>query len=602
MNRVRLALTLGLVLAVFGAGLVGLLWVTGSLFARAPYTGITFTVHKERLKIAIVARGSLESAENGNVICTVRAGQKGSTNSTTIKWVEDPGKEVQKGDKIMELDSSGLIEQLKDQNIKVEQAKASMVKAEEDYGIQKLNNETDIEKAENAFALAKIDLEKYIEGDFEQSLKDVEGRITTAQSDLEDWKDRSAWSNRMWKKGLMSKVQADTDAGRVQAADIALQKLKEEKRVLTDYTRKRTVTDLTAKLAEAKRGVQKATDQARAMLAQKNSDRATNKSVYEQEASRKREIEGEITKCQVYAPQDGLVVYYVPEQVKGGGGGSQQSIVSQGEPVREGQKMIQIPDLTQMVVNVKVPEAFVSHLRNESEGQPQKAKIQVDAFAKVILDGHVKTVDTIASQADWFASDVKNYKTIVTIDKIPDGMIQRPGLSAAVTISADESTEPVLVIPVNAVVGSISMKAQRKCFVIGADGQPVMRDIVVGMSNETFAEIKAWDEEKQTGLKEGEKVVENPRPLLGEDSDMKPGKARAKGADTDQGSGGDNGGTKDKGKSKAKKKGDAPGGPAGPAASPGGPRADMQPKIQQPAEYRDKARPDAPQKGLKIAD
>ena len=54
---------------------------------------------------------------------------------------------------------------------------------------------------------------------------------------------------------------------------------------------------------------------------------------------------------------------------------------------------------------------------------------------------------------------------------------------------------------------------KRKCFVIDTDGQPVMRDIVVGMSNEQVAEIQPWDDEKQTGLKEGEKVVENPRPL-----------------------------------------------------------------------------------------
>jgi multidrug resistance efflux pump len=615
-------LCLGLILAFFGGGVALLLWTTGTLLPRAPYSGPTFTVRKERLKIAIVARGSLESAKNGDVVCTVRAGQKGSTNSTVIKWLVDAGTEVSKGDKIMELDSSGFVEQLKDQNIKVDQARATMEKADADCETQKLDNDTDIQKAENAYKLAEIDLEKYLEGDYPQALNDVEGRITTAQSDLADWNERSAWSARMLKKGLGSKVQAEADKSRAEAAEINLNKLKVEKKVLVGYTYGRTKQDLESKLAEAERGVKKANGQAKAKLAAADAARLAQKSVYEQELSRKREIEAEIAKCLVYAPQDGLVVYYVPEQVKGGGGGAQQSVVAQGEPVREGQKMIQIPDLTQMVVNVKVPEAFVSHLRNESEGKPQPAEIQIDAFSSVVLKGHVKTVDTIASQADWFASDVKNYKTIVTIDNIPDNVNLRPGLSAAVKISADESSEPVLVVPVNAIVGSINMGAQRKCFVIGNDGQPVLRDIVVGMSNERFAEVKPWDDEKQTGLKEGEKVVENPRPLLSDDSDMKPGKVRAKADDADSAPG-DNGGAKGKGKGKKKADGNGGAGNKGVSGAPNGaPSAEAQQKFQQfwtelqsatperrrdminglPAEYRDRVRQGAVDKGLKIAD
>src|SRR5262249_27232152 len=150
---------------------------------------------------------------------------------------------------------------------------------------------------------------------------------------------------------------------------------------------------------------------------------------------------------------------------------------------------------------------------------------KVDAFSSRILRGHVKTVDTVASQQDWFASDVKVYKTIVAIDQSLDGL--KPGMSAEVTILAEESPTPVLVVPVQAVVGTISMGANRKCFVVGADGQPVLRDIVVGMSNERLVEVKPWDEAKQTGLKEREQVVFNPQPLL-EGSELRAGRPRTK--------------------------------------------------------------------------
>jgi HlyD family secretion protein len=541
------------VLLLFMTAAVGLAWMAGGLFGRAKYTGLTTPVVRERLKITIVARGSLESAKNNDIICRVKSGTKGSTNSTSIKWLVDNGAEVEEGEKIMELDDSGLKEQLKAQNITVDGAKADEIKAAEQYRIDEIQCTSDIEKAVNARDLAKLDLDKYIEGDYVQALKSAEGLIETSTSDLENWKDRSAWSQRMLKKGLMSKVQADADVSRVDGARIALDTLVESKRVLVDYTKKRTIQDLTAKLAEAERTMEKTKIQTKSQLSQDTAIHNSKKSIYDQEFAKKLEIEAEIAKCTITAPQAGLVVYFVPEQVRGGGG-SQQSIVAQGEPVRESQKMMQIPDLEKMLVNVRVPEAFVSHLVNNTK---QAAQIRVDALPNVLLHGHVKTVDTVASQADFFASDVKVYKTMIKVDGQPDGL--RPGMSAEVTIFADESATDVLVVPVQAVVGSISMGAKRQVFVVGKDGQAVKRDIVVGMTNERKVEVKS-------GLEEGERVVENPGPLLGENSDMKPGKIRAKSEDD----GGDSG---EGGKKKAgKKKGDGPQlipGPKGPA-SPGG--------------------------------
>jgi HlyD family secretion protein len=550
-------LAAGSVLLLFGLAVVGALYFTGFLFPKEPFSGPTWVVRKEILKVTVVARGSLESARNGDIVCNVRAalaGSKGGQNSTTIKWLIDNGTEVKKGDLVMILDDSGLQESLKTQKIAVDNAKSEWVTADKTYQIDDIQCTTDIEKAINARDLAKLDLDKYIKGDFVQAKKDVEGRIETGKSDYEDWKDRAAWSARMVKKNLMSKVQADADANRVDASRIALEKLNEERRVLVDYMYQRTVTDLTAKVNEAEHNLDKAKITKDATLGKDDAARQSKKSVYEQQDAMKTAYEVEILKCEVKAPQDGLVVYYVPEQVRGGGG-TQQSIVAQGEPVREGQKMMQIPDLNQMLVNTKVPEAFVAYLHNERDPADkstwQMCQIRVDAFSNRVLNGHVRTIDTVASQQDFFSSDVKNYKTMVSVDQSLDGL--KPGMSAEVTIYADESPTPVLVVPVQAVVGSIASGATRKCFVVGADGQPEMRDIVVGMCNERLVEIKS-------GLKEGEVVVQNPTPLL-KDSDMKAGKVRSKNEDDSHGGGSDPA-KKDK-KGGSAKKGDGPPGGGG---------------------------------------
>ncbi len=482
----------------------------------APFTGPTWTVSKEKLRVAIVERGTLESARNGDIICTVRSGTKGSTIATTIKWIIEPGVQVAKGDKLVELDSSGFAEHLKDQRIKVEQARANWITANEDYRIQESQNESDIEAARNALELARIDLEKYEKAEFAQALEDVDGRIQIARADLEVAGVRAAWSNRMLRMGYQSKSQVQGDEARADSARIGLKKLETEKRVLVDFTKGRTIQDLSAKLAEARRALDRVRSQSRAKLVQADAARLARQSVYKQEQARAQEIEAEIAKCLILAPQNGLVVYYVSDQARSGGG-SQQAIVAQGEPVREGQKLMQIPDLEQMVVNVRVHEAMVSHLRNEKNPRDkttwQNARIQIDAVPNRSFQGHVKTVDTVAGQQDWFSADVKLYKTVVSIDEPVAGL--KPGMSAEVTIYADESPTEVMVVPVQAIIGVISLGARPECLVLGSDGQPQHRAIAVGMSNQRLVEIKS-------GLIEGERVVLNPASLTAEDAANKP--------------------------------------------------------------------------------
>jgi multidrug efflux pump subunit AcrA (membrane-fusion protein) len=338
----------------------------------------------------------------------------------------------------------------------------------------------------------------------------------------------------------------------------------------------------------------------------------------------------------------------VPDQGRFGAG-SQQSIVAQGENVKEGQKLLRIPNLGKMQVNVRVHEAMVSRLRPETlrptgysdalsaalllspaplhlgqffpvsdvlaivgtqlaladarasfrdrdfeltfAGQP--ASIRVEAYPNRQLRGHVKSVATVPSQTDFLSTDVKVYPTIVSIDEAVENL--RPGFSAEVIIHAEESEDEVLTIPIQAVVGNISMGAKRKCFVVDRDGQPQERDIVVGISNIRMVEVKE-------GLGEGEQVVLNPRALLGENSKLRPAVLPTQ--KNGNGDAPDGGGA---GEGKKKKSGKGGGDRAKQAqqmferfqrVSPAE-RRDMLNQV--PEQFRDKVRQQLKAKGLEIA-
>jgi hypothetical protein len=424
----------------------------------------------------------------------------------------------------------------------------------------------------------------------------------------------------MVKKGYYTPSQAQAEQSKQDGYDLKLKQLIEQKRVLTDYTKIREETARRNAVAEAKRALERTKSQAAAKEIQFRTDRETKKSIWEQEKQRYTEIEEEIRKCKIYAPQEGMVVYYVSEQSRFGSG-SQQSIVAQGEPVREGQKLMRIPDLSHMLVNTRVHEAMVARLR---EGQP--ASIRVDAHAEHLLTGHVKSVATVAAQQDWMSADVKVYTTMVAIDGSVEGL--KPGMSAEVTILTDGQAEDVLAIPVQAIITTSDMGQYRKCFVKLPSGETAERQIEVGLTNEKMAEIKS-------GLKEGELVVLNPKVLLSEQD-------RAKLITGDKLVGSSKGHLLDKagGKGKGKGEGRGPGGPGGPGGpemgSPDGPPAggppgarpgggaggpsaeDRQKQMEKfksaspaerkamlqqvPEEYRDRVKQNLESQGLKIAE
>jgi HlyD family secretion protein len=113
-------------------------------------------------------------------------------------------------------------------------------------------------------------------------------------------------------------------------------------------------------------------------------------------------IKDQIEQCTIKAPKDGVTVFFIPEKSNNGG----QRIVDQGEPVREGQKLLEILDLNNMVVTLYVPDALASYLRSgtNDKSKGQEALVKVDVFPDTVLKGHVTFVSDIAKVKSGFRS------------------------------------------------------------------------------------------------------------------------------------------------------------------------------------------------------
>jgi len=178
---------------------------------------VRYTVKKDKLLLTIVERGALESADNADIVCKVKAGTKNSTVATTIKMVVDDGTRVKKGDLVAELDDSGLVEQVKSEKIVLDRAESDAKQARDNLIIVESQNSTEIETARVKLQLAEIDLMKYKEGEYVQTKKQLEGDQKNAESDVEQARDRAAWSKRMLQKGYQTQSQAQADQSKFES-------------------------------------------------------------------------------------------------------------------------------------------------------------------------------------------------------------------------------------------------------------------------------------------------------------------------------------------------------------------------------------------------
>jgi hypothetical protein len=66
----------------------------------------------------------------------------------------------------------------------------------------------------------------------EQIVKDLQGQLSLAKADAEMVCERAAWAERMARKGYMTRAQAQADRARAEAANLRVQRLQEDLKIL----------------------------------------------------------------------------------------------------------------------------------------------------------------------------------------------------------------------------------------------------------------------------------------------------------------------------------------------------------------------------------
>ncbi|NND97443.1 MAG: HlyD family efflux transporter periplasmic adaptor subunit [Pirellulaceae bacterium] len=432
----------------------------------------------------VLEQGEVESSSNTEIICEVKS--RGTSSGTSILWVIDEGTKVAKGEKLIELDSSQLETQVKEDKIQVTMAEANVT------------------TAAATLEQAKIAREEYLEGVYKTEENAIKSEMAIAEQELRKSQLALESSERLVAKGLVKSLQLDADKYAVANARNQLEAAQGRLKVLQNLTRKKMLVQFDSDIESAE-----------AQL-------SALKSELMEEKTELAETEAQIEKCVMYAPSSGVVVHANKYSSRGG---NAEFVVEAGATVRERQAIIRLPDPSLMQVKCKVNESRVTLIE---EGMP--VKISVDAIPGLKLQGRVKKVNRYAEPGSFFSSSIKEYATIVEIINPPDTI--RTGMTAEAQIFVEQLADS-LQIPIQGLYehgGEMYALVQRgpKTF--------ETNKVEIGATNDTMASIKSGLEEGDTvvlNLREHLSLMELPEVIIEDNSDMRKLGAEPRPAKTD---------------------------------------------------------------------
>ena len=464
-------------------------WLLLFLIAVIAGVAVTFRTRKPVVQansFYIVKRGDfLVSLVEGG---TLRAVQEliirnELEGATTIVSVVPEGTTVKQGDLLVELDSSALKEKIANQEVTVQNSEGAYGRAKEDLEIQRLTMDAAVKDAALKVEFAISDLEKYKEGDWLQTRRAIEARITIAQEENQRALDRLNWTKTLEAKGYATKDELRADQLTMKRQEITIAQADEELRLAIKYTYPKSVRQLEAALDTARLALLQTKQKASSTIKSYETDVTAKLNTFDLQRDRLGEMKKQLELTKIYAPQEGLVVYATGSSAASG------ILIEQGATIRQKQDLIKLPDVTQMMIEIRVHESHVRQVKPNLG-----AYVTIDSLPDKQFTGVVKKIAVLPDTSSRFYNpNMKVYTTEVWINETLSDI--KPGVSGRAEIVVT-NLQNVLTVPIQAVT---TVKGQQVCFVQrGEKDVPV--PVEVGMFNDRMIEIRK-------GLTEGDHVL-----------------------------------------------------------------------------------------------
>jgi len=469
-----------LVVVLGGAGLAA--WAGWFRGGDPRETEALFAVEEGPLSITITESGTIQNRDLKVVSSEVEG-------RAQILYLIPEGTLVKKGDLLVRLDASSLVDSKAQQEITVMNAEASWVQASENLEVTKSQAKSDESKAELDWKFAQMDLEKFQKGDYQQQLMQSDADIKIAEEELERAKKTVEDSRKLKEEDYITESELKADELDATRKGLSLNLVKEKRRLLEEYTRIRTEEELKSDVEQAEAALDRVRRKGKADIKQAEATLKAKDSEFTRQKARLTKLDEQIKKCEVTAPVDGMAVY----STTGQSGRRSMEPLAAGQEIRERQELIYLPTTASMKAEIKVHESSLTKVK-----RGLTVRVTVDAVPGKVFWGKVGSISVLPDgQSMWLNPDLKVYNTDIWLDGDCEGL--RAGMSCQAEVFV-ENYEKTLYVPVTAVV---RVNGKAAVYVVEGRGKQVEREVELGLDNNRMVRIVS-------GVEKGELVTLKP--------------------------------------------------------------------------------------------
>lgn len=361
-----------------------------------------------------------------------------SNKAKIIRMIPE-GAYVKAGDVLVEFDSTPFEEDITRLRAELLMARAQARQAEEELGLLIQQHKAEQDKQRYQAQLAAMELASLKEADGPMRLDKAEQELAAAESDLRDASREREAVEEMLLAGFSSKqdlLQARRTEAEAKTAHAAAAKAL---RMLRDVLLPNSIAKARIEIKKIKSHIRELDKAHEHKLARQQAMllKASQNVVSLQEALDR--AQNLLAKTTLQAPVEGFVIHReVPVQ-------GEKRKVQVGDSVWNRQVFLVLPDMSELVVDLAVPERDIGRLR-----AGQTVSIQPQAYPDLMLTGTVESIGTLTEAASSRLSVGGSpvfHVQVAMQDKHPQ---LRPGMTAEVEVLLDHH-EQALCLPVEAV-------------------------------------------------------------------------------------------------------------------------------------------------------
>ncbi len=443
--------------------------------ANSAVSDRTFKVYRDDLPIGLIQGGTVNASKKHKLALRANFGTK-------LLWIIEENSWVKKGDVLIRFETDDLRKKIEDYEIDLDNLTKELEIALEEEKILASTNAADIQSAIDKVQQARDALKKYRRIERINSLNSHDEKVASAEEalasaikayeEVRDSRGSSSTSDSGEDPEEVYRTKLEAKKRDVEVKETALATAEANRRAWLRYDHPNKLMVLENALENAELNLRKVRISVNAKVVQKKRQIDNYRKRIKMTQTQLERHRSYMEMMVITAPVDGVVIYSDPDQTWG------RTEVQVGMDVGKGRVLITIPEMSNLIVDFDLPEAYRSKVN-----VGDRAIITPDSLPGVKVSGKISKIATLpVNLINWDSSSPKVYKAQIQFDEQSEMLVN--GMSVQLNV-VTKIIPQTLFVPVEAIFEDNDRFFVYKSTLAGVKEV----DVKIGESNDNFVQI-----------------------------------------------------------------------------------------------------------------